>query len=111
MSWRPRAATRRSWSGRGEGESFLASDVAAFMAHTRDGRRARRQTRSSSCGATSITLTTFDGAPVEPREFHVDWDVAAAEKGGYDYFMLKEIAEQPKAVADTLLGRLAPRAA
>jgi glucosamine--fructose-6-phosphate aminotransferase (isomerizing) len=40
----------------------------------------------------------------EFREFHIDWDLAAAEKGGYDYFMLKEIAEQPTAVADTLLG-------
>jgi glutamine---fructose-6-phosphate transaminase (isomerizing) len=52
-----------------------------------------------------VTVTTFDGAPAEVHEYHVDWDASAAEKGGYDYFMLKEIAEQPKAVADTLLGR------
>ena len=53
-----------------------------------------------------VTVTDFDGAPAEVREYHVDWDASAAEKGGYDYFMLKEIAEQPKAVADTLLGRI-----
>ena len=51
-------------------------------------------------------MTDFDGAPADVREYHVDWDASAAEKGGYDYFMLKEIAEQPKAVADTLLGRI-----
>ncbi|NED53304.1 glutamine--fructose-6-phosphate aminotransferase, partial [Micromonospora aurantiaca] len=48
----------------------------------------------------------FDGRPAEVKHYHVDWDVSAAEKGGYDYFMLKEIAEQPRAVADTLLGRI-----
>ncbi|WP_344016475.1 glutamine--fructose-6-phosphate transaminase (isomerizing), partial [Kitasatospora atroaurantiaca] len=53
-----------------------------------------------------VTVTNFDGSPAEVREYHVDWDASAAEKGGYDYFMLKEIAEQPKAVADTLLGRI-----
>ena len=53
-----------------------------------------------------ITITDFQGNPGEYREYHVDWDASAAEKGGYDYFMLKEIAEQPKAVADTLLGRI-----
>ena len=53
-----------------------------------------------------LTVTDFDGAPVEPTAYTVDWDAAAAEKGGYDWFMLKEIAEQPQAVADTLLGRL-----
>jgi glucosamine--fructose-6-phosphate aminotransferase (isomerizing) len=53
-----------------------------------------------------LTVTDFHGAPVEPTAYTVDWDAAAAEKGGYDWFMLKEIAEQPQAVADTLLGRL-----
>ncbi len=50
-------------------------------------------------------MTTFDGAPAEVRPYHVDWDLSAAEKGGFDWFMRKEIYEQPKAVADTLLGR------
>ncbi|HEV7727126.1 MAG TPA: glutamine--fructose-6-phosphate transaminase (isomerizing), partial [Modestobacter sp.] len=53
-----------------------------------------------------VTVTDFAGAPVEPIAYTVDWDAAAAEKGGYDWFMLKEIAEQPEAVANTLLGRL-----
>ena len=53
-----------------------------------------------------MTVTTFDGEPADVRPYHVDWDASAAEKGGYDHFMLKEIAEQPKAVADTLLGRV-----
>ncbi|RIQ16460.1 glutamine--fructose-6-phosphate transaminase (isomerizing), partial [Jiangella rhizosphaerae] len=53
-----------------------------------------------------VTLTDFFGNAVEEKRFHVDWDASAAEKDGYDYFMLKEIAEQPKAVANTLLGRV-----
>ena len=52
-----------------------------------------------------MTVIGFDGTPVEGRPYHVDWDAAAAEKGGYPNFMTKEIQEQPRAVADTLLGR------
>jgi glucosamine--fructose-6-phosphate aminotransferase (isomerizing) len=52
-----------------------------------------------------VTVTDFAGNRVEPTAYTVDWDAAAAEKGGYDWFMLKEIAEQPRAIADTLLGR------
>ncbi|MFJ6214390.1 glutamine--fructose-6-phosphate transaminase (isomerizing) [Streptomyces sp. NPDC092296] len=91
--------------GRGEGENFLASDVAAFIAHTREAIELG-QDQVVELRAGSVTVTDFDGAPAEVREYHVDWDASAAEKGGYDYFMLKEIAEQPKAVADTLLGRI-----
>ena len=69
-------------------------------------RSSSARTRSSSCAATASTVTDFDGDPAEVTEYHVDWDASAAEKGGYDYFMLKEIAEQPRAVADTLLGRV-----
>jgi len=54
---------------------------------------------------TSIDITDFDGNPAATRRYHVDWDTSAAEKGGFDWFMRKEIFEQPKAVADTLLGR------
>jgi glutamine---fructose-6-phosphate transaminase (isomerizing) len=54
----------------------------------------------------SVTVTDFAGEPVEVTPFTVDWDASAAEKGGYDLFMLKEIAEQPKAVADALRGRI-----
>jgi glucosamine--fructose-6-phosphate aminotransferase (isomerizing) len=91
--------------GRGNGENFLASDVSAFIAHTRDAvELGQDQVVELRCDA--VTVTDFDGNPAETRDYHVDWDVSAAEKGGYDYFMLKEIAEQPQAVADTLLGRV-----
>ncbi|WP_099907849.1 glutamine--fructose-6-phosphate transaminase (isomerizing) [Streptomyces sp. TLI_171] len=91
--------------GVGEGENFLASDVAAFIAHTREAIELG-QDQVVELRPEGVTVTNFDGTPAEVREYHVDWDASAAEKGGYDYFMLKEIAEQPKAVADTLLGRI-----
>jgi glutamine---fructose-6-phosphate transaminase (isomerizing) len=91
--------------GRGRGENYLASDVSAFIAHTREAIELG-QNQVVQITAGSIEITDFDGRPVTGRDFHIDWDVTAAEKGGHDYFMLKEIAEQPKAVADTLLGRL-----
>ncbi|MEV7777904.1 glutamine--fructose-6-phosphate transaminase (isomerizing) [Kitasatospora sp. NPDC088351] len=91
--------------GRGEGENFLASDVAAFIAHTREAIELG-QDQVVELRRDGVTVTDFDGRPADVREYHVDWDASAAEKGGYDYFMLKEIAEQPKAVADTLLGRI-----
>ncbi|MFF1906582.1 glutamine--fructose-6-phosphate transaminase (isomerizing) [Kitasatospora sp. NPDC058218] len=91
--------------GRGEGENFLASDVAAFIAHTREAIELG-QDQVVELRREGVTVTNFDGSPADVREYHVDWDASAAEKGGYDYFMLKEIAEQPKAVADTLLGRI-----
>ncbi|MET8573768.1 glutamine--fructose-6-phosphate transaminase (isomerizing) [Streptomyces sp. NPDC005012] len=96
--------------GVGEGEGFLASDVAAFIEYTRDAIELGQDQvvelrRQEADGPVAVTVTGFDGQPAQVREFHIDWDASAAEKGGYDYFMLKEIAEQPKAVADTLLGR------
>ncbi|MFD4596992.1 glutamine--fructose-6-phosphate transaminase (isomerizing) [Streptomyces sp. NPDC058464] len=91
--------------GVGEGEAFLASDVAAFIAHTRSAVELG-QDQVVELRRDGVRVTGFDGAPADVRSYHVDWDASAAEKGGYDYFMLKEIAEQPKAVADTLLGRI-----
>ncbi|MFI6575181.1 glutamine--fructose-6-phosphate transaminase (isomerizing) [Nocardiopsis sp. NPDC050513] len=91
--------------GRGEGENFLASDVAAFIAHTREAVELG-QDQVVELRADSVVVTDYDGNAVDVREYHVDWDASAAEKGGYDYFMLKEIVEQPQAVADTLLGRV-----
>ncbi|MGW4648819.1 glutamine--fructose-6-phosphate transaminase (isomerizing) [Kitasatospora sp. NPDC004289] len=91
--------------GRGAGENFLASDVAAFIAFTREAVELG-QDQVVELRSDGVSVTDFDGAPAVVREYHVDWDASAAEKGGYDYFMLKEIAEQPKAVADTLLGRI-----
>ncbi|MGV9640463.1 glutamine--fructose-6-phosphate transaminase (isomerizing) [Streptomyces sp. NPDC004822] len=91
--------------GVGEGEAFLASDVAAFIAHTRSAIELG-QDQVVELRRDGVRVTGFDGRPADVRSYEVDWDAAAAEKGGYDYFMLKEIAEQPKAVADTLLGRI-----
>jgi glucosamine--fructose-6-phosphate aminotransferase (isomerizing) len=94
--------------GRGVGENFLASDVAAFVAHTRMAIELG-QDQVVELRADSIRVTDFDGNPVEVNEYEVTWDASAAEKGGFDSFMLKEIAEQPKAVADTLIGRIVDR--
>jgi glutamine---fructose-6-phosphate transaminase (isomerizing) len=91
--------------GRGTGENYLASDVAAFIEHTRDAIELG-QDQVVLITADSVEITDFDGQPATGKDFHIDWDASAAEKGGYDYFMLKEIAEQPRAVADTLRGRL-----
>ncbi|MFD9098224.1 glutamine--fructose-6-phosphate transaminase (isomerizing) [Streptomyces collinus] len=91
--------------GVGEGEAFLASDVAAFIEHTRSAIELG-QDQVVELRRDGVTVTGFDGREADVRSYHVDWDASAAEKGGYDYFMLKEIAEQPKAVADTLLGRI-----
>ena len=92
--------------GVGDGENFLGSDVAAFVEHTK---------RAISVGqdeivilrSNEIEIRTFAGAKVTPVEFQVDWDASAASKGGWSSFMAKEIADQPQAVADTLMGRLA----
>ena len=91
--------------GRGDGENFLASDVAAFIAHTRHAIELG-QDQVVELRPGSVTITDFYGKPVEVTEYEVTWDASAAEKGGFDTFMLKEISEQPKAVADTLLGRI-----
>ncbi|MET0318183.1 glutamine--fructose-6-phosphate transaminase (isomerizing) [Rhodococcus sp. RS1C4] len=104
-------AARRSTPlvvGVGKGETFLGSDVAAFIEHTRDAVELG-QDQVVVITAEGYTITDFDGSPAEGRPFHIDWDLAAAEKGGYDYFMLKEIQEQPAAVADTLLGHFENR--
>jgi len=91
--------------GRGEGENFLGSDVSAFIGHTREAIELG-QDQVVELRGESVTITNFDGSPADTTEYHVTWDAEAAEKGGYDHFMLKEIAEQPQAVADTLLGRI-----
>jgi glutamine---fructose-6-phosphate transaminase (isomerizing) len=90
--------------GRGDGENFLASDVSAFIAFTRNAVELG-QDQVAEVRPGGVTITDLDGGPAAVTEFSVDWDVAAAEKAGYEYFMLKEIAEQPRAIADALLGR------
>ena len=96
--------------GLGERENFLGSDVAAFIAHTREAMELGQDQVVTITGA-GVSVTDLDGAPVEARRYTVDWDAAAAEKGGFASFMDKEIHDQPQAVADTLLGRtsLLPR--
>ncbi len=90
--------------GLGEGENFLASDVAAFIEHTREALELG-QDQVVTITRDAVTVSDFAGRPAQGRRFHVDWDLTAAEKDGYDWFMRKEIFEQPRAVADSLLGR------
>ncbi len=90
--------------GLGEGENFLGSDVAAFIEHTREALELG-QDQVVTITREGVSVTGFDGTPAEGRRYHVDWDLSAAEKEGHDWFMRKEIFEQPRAVADSLLGR------
>ena len=90
--------------GLGEGENFLGSDVAAFIEHTREALELG-QDQVVTITRDDVAVTDFDGRPAEGKQYHVDWDLSAAEKDGYDWFMRKEIFEQPRAVADALLGR------
>jgi len=92
--------------GIGEGENFLASDVTAFISHTREA-RALDQDQLVELRRDGVRVTDLDGNEVPGETFHVDWDTAAAEKAGYEYFMLKEIQEQPEAVSQTIGGRIA----
>jgi glucosamine--fructose-6-phosphate aminotransferase (isomerizing) len=83
---------------------FLGSDVSAFIEHTKEALELG-QDQVVTITVDGASVTGFDGSPQEGRPYHVDWDLSAAEKGGYDWFMRKEIHEQPQAVADSLLGR------
>ncbi|PID96161.1 MAG: glutamine--fructose-6-phosphate transaminase (isomerizing) [Actinomycetales bacterium] len=90
--------------GLGEGANYLGSDVAAFIGQTREAMELG-QDQVVTITPGSVSVVGFDGRPAQGRRYHVDWDAAAAERGGYDSFMAKEIEEQPRAIADTLLGR------
>lgn len=91
--------------GLGENENFLGSDVAAFVEFTKRA-VAIGQDRIVAITADDVTVTDFDGNPVEVEPFDVAWDASAAEKGGWSSFMAKEVAEQPDAVANTIRGRI-----
>lgn len=90
--------------GLGEGENFLGSDVSGFIDFTREAVELE-QDQIVTITAESVEIINFDGSPASGKRFYVDWDASAAEKGGYETFMEKEINDQPKAVEDTLLGR------
>jgi glucosamine--fructose-6-phosphate aminotransferase (isomerizing) len=94
--------------GLGDGENFLGSDVAAFIEHTRDALELG-QDEVVTITRDTVEVTDFHGNAREGRRYHVDWDLSAAEKEGHDWFMRKEIFEQPRAVADSLLGRRTPQ--
>ncbi len=89
--------------GVGDGETFVASDVAAFIEHTREAVELG-QDQLVVIDREGYEVTDFHGQPAEGKPFTVDWDLSAAEKGGHEYFMLKEIEEQPEALANTLRG-------
>jgi glutamine---fructose-6-phosphate transaminase (isomerizing) len=91
--------------GRGDGENFLASDIPAFLEHTRE-MVIIDDDRVVEVRPTSVTIFDLNGNDIEPEHRKIEWDLEAAEKGGFPTFMLKEIHEQPKAIADTLAGRV-----
>ncbi len=91
--------------GVGTGENFMASDVSAFIEYTKQAIELG-QDEIVTMDPTSVVITDLDGKTIKPKTYEISWDATAAEKGGFSHFMLKEIFEQPKAVADTLIGRL-----
>jgi glucosamine--fructose-6-phosphate aminotransferase (isomerizing) len=91
--------------GRGDGENFLASDIPAFLEHTRE-MVIIDDDRVVEIRPTSIRIIDLEGKEIEPEHRKIEWDFEAAEKGGFPTFMLKEIHEQPQAIANTLAGRV-----
>jgi glucosamine--fructose-6-phosphate aminotransferase (isomerizing) len=91
--------------GRGDGENFLASDIPAFLEHTRE-MVIIDDDRVVEVRPTSVNIFDLDGNEIEPEHRKIEWDFEAAEKGGFPTFMLKEIYEQPRAIADTMAGRV-----
>jgi glucosamine--fructose-6-phosphate aminotransferase (isomerizing) len=94
-------------AGRAADENFVASDFAAFLDRTKDG-VILEDDQVVVVTPERLEVTDLDGGPVAPYAHHVDWDLSAAEKGGYEHFMLKEMHEQPLAIKQTLEGRTDP---
>lgn len=91
--------------GVGEGENFIASDIPAILSHTRN-MYLLNENELAIISKNDIKFYSEDGEEVKKEIFEVNWDVAAAEKGGYEHFMIKEIHEQPKAIKDTMTSRI-----
>ena len=95
--------------GAGETGAIVASDIVAIVGETRDAVVLENDTFARmACvdGEVSISYRDFDGEAIESEVMHVDWDISAAERGGYPDFMMKEIFEQPRTIRDTLAGRM-----
>ncbi|MDO5031261.1 glutamine--fructose-6-phosphate transaminase (isomerizing) [Corynebacterium sp.] len=90
--------------GLGEGENFLGSDVSGFIDYTKSAVEMDND-KVVTITADEVVITDYEGNPAEGKPFEIKWDAAAAEKGGFNSFMEKEIHDQPAAVRDTLLGR------
>ena len=90
--------------GLGEGENFLGSDVSGFIDYTKSAVEMDND-QVVTITADEVEITDYEGNPAQGKPFEIKWDAAAAEKGGFDSFMEKEIHDQPAAVRDTLLGR------
>ncbi len=91
--------------GVGAGENFIASDIPAILSHTRDIYRLK-DNEIAVLTRDAVEFFNPDAEPVEKTIEHIEWDIEAAEKGGYEHFMMKEICEQPKAVRDTIAPRI-----
>ncbi len=91
--------------GLGQHETILASDIPALLSHTRDV-LVIEDGEMAVMTAGGASIQRMDGSPVARRPLHVTWDAEAAEKGGFPHFMLKEIHEQPRALQETMMGRL-----
>jgi glucosamine--fructose-6-phosphate aminotransferase (isomerizing) len=93
--------------GLGRGEMFIASDIPAILGHTRDV-VVLEDGEVAVVTAGGVEVSTLDDEPVQRDPVKILWDPIMAEKGGYRHFMLKEMYEQPRAIADTFRGRIAP---